>query len=134
MKQTGLTLIEVLIASVILFMTLGLVATVFQQSLGMQQRAIKHLAAAEQFPSLVSQIRFELEQQKTEGSIELNAQRYQWQATELKRAKELSSVDENGQDYLGNIGMLVLFNVTVTSQNGGTGFEFRQAIWLNSEV
>ena len=64
MKQTGLTLIEVLIASVILFMTLGLVATVFQQSLGMQQRAVKHLAAAEQFPSIVSQVRFELEQEK----------------------------------------------------------------------
>lgn len=71
MKQTGLTLIEVLIASVILFMTLGLVASVFQQNLQMQQRAIKHLAAAEYFPSVVSQIRFDLEHAKLEGSIRL---------------------------------------------------------------
>jgi type II secretory pathway pseudopilin PulG len=134
MKQTGLTLIEVLIASVILFMTLGLVATVFQQSLGMQQRAVKHLAAAEQFPSIISQVRFELEQEKTEGLIELNAQRYKWLATELSRAKEISSVDENGLDYLGNIGMLILFNVEVSPEDGGTGFEFRQAIWVKSEV
>lgn len=133
MKQTGLTLIEVLIASVILFMTLGLVASVFQQNLQMQQRAIKHLAAAEYFPSVVSQIRFDLEQDKREGSITLNSEVYQWQAVELSRAKEISSVDESGTDYLGNIGMLVLFNVTLTKENGGETIEFRQAIWLNSE-
>ena len=133
MRQTGLTLIEVLIASVILFMTLGLVASVFQQNLNMQQRAIKHLAAAEYFPSVVSQIRFDLEHDKREGSIALNSEVYQWQAAELSRAKEISSVDESGMDYLGNIGMLVLFNVTVAKEKGGETIEFRQAIWLNNE-
>ena len=134
MKQTGLTLIEVLIASVILFMTLGLVASVFSQNIAMQSRAISQLMVADDFNSLVTQIRFELSNEEVSGHIEHNGRRYYWEATELRRAKEISSIDEESSGYLGNIGMLVLFNIAVTPETGGGAFEFRQAIWQNKEV
>jgi hypothetical protein len=134
MKQAGLTLIEVLIASVILFMTLGLVASVFQQNIAMQSRAIGHLQVADDYNSLVAQIRFELGNDKVDGEIEHNGRRYQWLATEVSRAKEISSLDEESTGYMGNIGMLVLFNIAVTPEVGSGAFEFRQAIWQNKEV
>lgn len=138
MKRTsaGLTLIEVLIASVLLFMSLGLVATAYQQYQIMQSKAGRYLDSAADFDSIVSQISFDLRSGKVDGITDSGA--YSWTAQEIKRAKEIANIDEEGGDFNGSIGVLVLFEVVVTYQDNSKSdeaaeaFTYRQAVWLKS--
>lgn len=135
--SAGLTLIEVLIASVLLFMSLGLVATGYQQYQLMQGKAMRYLDSAGDFDSIVSQIHFDLRAGKVEGKTDSSA--YVWKAKELKRAKEIANIDEESGEFNGNIGMLVLFEVEVSYQgnsadeDAGAAFTYRQAVWLKNE-
>lgn len=134
--SAGLTLIEVLIASVLLFMSLGLVATAYQQYQMMQSKALGYLDSAADFDSIVSQISFDLRTGKLEGTTESGA--FVWKAIELKRAKEIANIDAESGEYNGNIGVLVLYEVEVSFQgssaNDGAGkaFSYRQAVWLKN--
>lgn len=134
--SAGLTLIEVLIASVLLFMSLGLVATGYQQYQLMQGKALRYLDSASDYDSIVSQIHFDLRAGKVEGKTDSGS--YVWKAQELKRAKEIANIDAESGEFNGNIGMLVLFEVAVSYQgnsaneDAGAAFTYRQAVWLKN--
>lgn len=127
-KQHGLTLIEVLIASIILFMTLGLVAVVFQQNFATQIQAGKYITSLADYNSLQAQIRFELEQGHVKGSITTANTNYSWEAKKLKQAPELLGFSPETGNAETAIGVLTLFNVIVSNESALT-YEFRQTIW-----
>lgn len=130
-KHNGLTLIEVLIASIILFMTLGLVAVVFQQNFATQMQSVKYINSLADYNSVQANIRFELEQGKVKGNISTVNNQYSWQAEVLNKAPELLGYSpETGAAETAN-GVLVLFNVTITSDSAIT-YDIRQTIWQTS--
>lgn len=79
-KHAGLTLIEVLIASLILTMALGVASVVFQQNDIQQRQAERLLLRATQLDSVVNRIRYELQQGAVQGEWQLSDIPYQWQA------------------------------------------------------
>jgi len=127
-KQNGLTLIEVLIASLLLFLSLGVVATVFQQSFMTQAQAEKYLNQLADYNSLVAEIRFRLEQQELSGTITTPAGDYSWNAIEERKGQELSSISLENFEASGGVGMLVLYRVEV-EYNEKILFEIKQAVW-----
>lgn len=127
-KQYGLTLIEVLIASIILFMTLGLVAVVFQQNFATQIQAGKYIASLSDYSSLQAQIRYELEQGRFKGSVTTATAQYNWEAKKLKQAPEILGFSPETGNAETAIGVLTLFNVIVSTDTALT-YEFRQTVW-----
>ncbi|MFW1118312.1 PilW family protein, partial [Vibrio parahaemolyticus] len=59
-KQKGMTLIESLVAAVILFMVIGLAATVFQHSALLQTRVLKQIEKQEIVDFTMRNVRFAL--------------------------------------------------------------------------
>ena len=127
-RQNGLTLIEVLIASLLLFMSLGVVATVFQQSFMTQAQAEKYVNQLADYSSLVAEIRFRLEQQELEGTITTSTGQYSWRAVVEKKGQELSSISLENFEAAGGVGQLVLYRVEVEF-NESILFEVKQAVW-----
>jgi len=131
-KQRGLSLIEVLIASIILFMSLGLIAVIFQQNFDTQRRAQLYLQDAQEYPSVLAQVRFELEQGTKNGEIESALGVYRWQAEALESAVEVEYINPESGLPQGGTGLLNLFEITVENEQTHHGYSFRQAVWLNS--
>lgn len=127
-KQNGLTLIEVLIASLLLFISLGVVATVFQQSFITQAQAEKYVNQLADYSSLLAEIRFRLEQQELAGSISTPAGEYKWRAVAEKKGQELASISLENFEAAGGAGQLVLYRVEV-EYNESILFEVKQAVW-----
>jgi Tfp pilus assembly protein PilV len=127
-KQNGLTLIEVLIASLLLFLSLGVVATVFQQSFMTQAQAEKYMNQLADYQSLLAEIRFQLEQQSLTGEISTPSGAYRWRAVAEKRGQELSSISLENFEASGGAGQLVLYRVEVEF-NDAIIFEVKQAVW-----
>lgn len=130
-KYSGLTLIEVLIASIILFMSLGLVAVIFQQNISTQLQSSRYIKKLADYPSVQAQLRFELESGKRKGDIERQGLLYSWKAERLATGQELVSFSPETGNREGNPGMLVLYLVTI-STGFGTDIEVKQAVWQNS--
>lgn len=127
-----MTLIEVLIASIILFMVLGLVGVVYQQNYDTQRRTQQYLNEARAVQSLMAAIRFALLQGQVEGKLKSIGMSYQWKATLVEAKSEVSSISpETGLPENG-IGKLNLFNILVTNDETQHDFEFKQAIWLSN--
>lgn len=132
-QQNGLVLIEVLIASLILFLSLAVVATVFQQSFMTQAQADRYLLQLSDYNSLVAEIRFNLEQQQLKGDISTPVGTYHWQASVLEQGKELSSISVETLESVGSDGVLVLYDVQVTLKEHII-FNVKQAVWHPNAV
>lgn len=131
-KHSGLTLIEVLIASMILFMALGLVSSVFQQNLRSQMQANKYLLATQSYMSIQAEIRFNLEQGTSEGTIQTPAGPFTWTAELQEQRQELADLSpETAPGAVG--GTLRLYNITVVTESQFS-FEFKQAVWSDKLV
>jgi len=127
-----MTLIEVLIASIILFMVLGLVGVVYQQNYDTQRRTQQYLKEARAVQSLMAAIRFALQQGEVAGKLKMIGMSYQWKATLIEAKPEINSISpETGLPENG-IGKLNLFNIVVTNDETKHDFEFKQAIWLSN--
>ena len=131
-RQNGLTLIEVLVASLLLFVSLGVVSIIFQQNIFTQSQAVKYFDALEHFPSIQAQIRFELEQGHMQGQLKLGEQEYQWQASVIQQGMELIGVSPETGQQEGTTGILQLINISVTAPNN-LEFEMKHTRWQNNE-
>lgn len=131
-QQNGLTLIEVLIASLLLFVSLAVVSVIFQQNLATQAQAAKYFAALEHFPSIQAQIRFEIEQGRMQGEMAYANEQYKWQAEVTQQGRELTGVSPETGQQEGTSGILQLITIKVTAPNN-IEFEMKQTRWQNSE-
>lgn len=131
--QAGLTLIEVLIASLILFMSLAVVSAIFRQNLDTQQRALLYLTHSERFPNLLTQIRFRLESGERSGQIAVGEQTYSWQATELKQAAAVGVADPETMVITSDGSRMVMWEIELL-ENERSIWRVQQAIWADNKA
>ncbi len=115
-KQSGLTLIEVLIASVILFMVIALVTVAYQQNYQSQLKAIGWIDTAAEFRSDLTRVRFQFAQGQRKGDWTTPTGKRYWQATELKRAAGIMVLDPENSAAQTDTSQYVLYEITVTNE------------------
>ena len=133
--QIGLTLIEVLIASMILFMTLGVVSAIFQQNIASQQLALKYVSVLDDYSSVVARINFQLETtEQRAGSMQFADDNvYEWSASVVSSASGLTQYSPEAGAAETAQGVYILYEVTVTDSKDFS-FNFRQLVWKSSAV
>lgn len=127
----GFTLIEVLIAGVILFTAIGLVYGSFSQSVLNTEKAQKVIELNGVLPVIASKIKTEinnsLEQKLTKGDGVIANHRYSWDSHEIKQAPILERANSDGRSGVNII--LLEVNVVIYSQNSTKRFSFKETLW-----
>ncbi|MCF2862038.1 prepilin-type N-terminal cleavage/methylation domain-containing protein [Pseudoalteromonas sp. MM17-2] len=130
-KAQGMTLIEVLIASLILFIAISAMTFVMRSSLlheGRLNRAVELGLVAE---LLKDQITYEYtQQQQTQGQWRFKARNYQWQVSELEHKPAQRFISSEGQSDTPESGHIVLYQVRVYIETQETPLlEYRDVYW-----
>lgn len=133
MKQHGLTLIEVLVASVILFMALGVAAVIFQHHSLAQLQASRYLTLAELNPSVMATVEFELNQGQTEGEFQLGQHEFSWRTSSSHTKHIIGSFDEGSGGFSTNAGQVALHDVEVKHESSDYHYQFQVLVWLDSQ-
>jgi len=100
-KNSGFTLIEVMVAAVILFSVIASVSMIYRGAFISSQKANNNIEISGVLPSILATLRFDIRQQGNSSLTELNKQgnvwgiNYQWQAQLIafKSAPEKFDVD-----------------------------------------
>ena len=100
-KQKGFTLIEVMVAAVILFSVIASVSMIYRGAFISSEKANNHVEIAGVLPSILASLRYDIRQQGNSASTELSQQgstwnvNYHWQAKliDFKSAPEKFDVD-----------------------------------------
>lgn len=121
-RNQGFTLIEVLIASMILFLFLAIAAQAFNQSAMASRKAERAVKVAAVVPLLVENIRHEIVAAKSEvgqsGGGSLFDMAYQWQAKLLSRARPPKRFDPDEMAFKEYDERYNLWQVDVTISSG----------------
>lgn len=129
-QQKGLTLIEVLIASTILFMAIGLAASVFQQNLLLQRKVLDQLEQAQLQQVVSRNILFQLEQKKLSGKEVVNLIEISWEANVEKKAAFIDSYSFDTEKYSSGLGDVTVYVITLSSEHWpGWSVEYKESIW-----
>jgi type II secretory pathway pseudopilin PulG len=116
----GFTLVEILVASVILFTCLGAAAISYNTAVNLAQKLDETIAVSSAMPRIREQIKTQLFQGTLSGTIVHPGDPViLWQAAERQSAFTLSTVDES-PDRLFEPGRfrLILYTVTLTGRSG----------------
>lgn len=131
-REQGFTLVEVLIASVLLFTSLGLVYSAFSQSVINTEKAQKIIKLNGAFPLVVSKIKSELnneiDESKREGTGVISDVVYQWSSKPVKESPllELETNDFNSQS---NSVQLIEVSVVMKVADIERQFSFKETVW-----
>ncbi|MFN4055643.1 MAG: type II secretion system protein [Alishewanella aestuarii] len=132
-RSRGLTLIEVLVASVILFSALGLVATVFQYNLHSQSRLLRQLEQIENFASLKAQIHYSLSKGERQGTVSLGDVELSWQATAIRAAAPITSYDFENDREVATAEQMLLLQVDLVFSGSERQLSYKEALWQNKQ-
>lgn len=130
-KQTGMTLIEVLIASLILFIAIGTIAGVHRVLNHYQRLSQADYALLLNQQSFFDYLSYALEQKIYSGNYEIGEFSLTWSATLNKREKVLKSWEpefgeESNYSYYGSV---ALYDVSYFLENySGKLFEVTQLV------
>lgn len=129
-QQKGLTLIEVLIASMILFMAIGLAASVFQQNLLLQRKVLNQLEQTQLQQVVTRNVLFQLEQKKLSGKEVVNLVEINWKADVEKKAAFIDSYSFDTEKYSADLGHVTVYIITLTSEHWPDwSVEYKESIW-----
>ncbi|MET2847609.1 type II secretion system protein [Vibrio owensii] len=85
-KQTGFTLIEALVASMILFAVVTSMSMLYQGTLKAEYKAKQAIESASVVPFVLDQIRYQIRYEKAkQGEGTFQGVYFQWEASELER-------------------------------------------------
>ena len=126
-KQMGMTLIEVLIAAIILFMAIGLVSSAFQQSIMLQQRVSKQQERMNLAQWIKPIIEFELGQGKIRGSEFFFEKKVSWEAKKEDKKQFVDSFSDD-EGYVAGRGYVSIYLVDV-HYNDTQLLQFKKTIW-----
>jgi len=134
MKNNGFTLVEVLIASTILFAVLVTVSVSFQSAKENSQKADTVLRLLQPLPAIQSQIRAELQVgvgRDTQGSGNLLGVHYEWRGNIIKSAPPPAQFQLETNDYLTYRDRFFLYQITLTltSLNYHREFSYTELAW-----
>ena len=125
-----MTVIEVLVASLILFMAIGLSASVFRQS-SLLQLKLNNQLNVDELRSLVQPlVRFELEQGHTEGAFVLKGKTINWVAEAESNAEFVSGYNPDAPTPLQTYGRVWVYRIDIRyPEKLKPEFSFRELIW-----
>lgn len=126
-KQAGMTLIEVLIAALILFMAIGLVSSAFQQALMLQRKVVDQKDTVQVTQWIRPVIEFELENGRTRGVEEYLGTTLSWEASLIEKKQFVDSFGES-ESYVAGRGFVSLYQVSVL-QEDSLLLEFKEVLW-----
>lgn len=112
--QRGLTLLETLIAALLLFTALSLVTLAYRNATITSLKAEAVIARSQSVPNIVEIIREQLERGVQKGAGELNGQRYNWQAKVLQRRNVVGGYDVSAQQPRQESTVLNLLEIQLT--------------------
>ncbi len=134
-KSAGFTLVEVLIAAVILFSALAITADIYKASSFTANRVTQKANYYQATPGVISTIKSEIralsKQQKLaeySGEFISAGVEYQWQATRTSFKSRVKGVDESFEPPL----QFGLYTITVLARQGERTpetFSFKAATW-----
>ena len=132
-RAQGFSLLEVLVASIILFMFLAMAAQAFRQASISSMKAERSAKVAAVMPLLVEGVRQQLFKASIgstpTGSGELQGIGYQWQAVLSQRSGATRSFDENRLQFVKQADRYNLWDVTLTLQ-----LDSYQREWIYEEL
>lgn len=128
-KMKGFTLIEVLIASVILFMAIALVSMAYRGGLQAEAAAEKHVFKAVVLGFIEEAIKEEIRERpnKTAGEGTWGRFEYSWQVTDIKEKWSQAGVDieSNAEVQFGRKMFLHYINIEINNVE----YEFTHLTW-----
>ncbi|MBZ9610285.1 PulJ/GspJ family protein [Rheinheimera maricola] len=131
-KQSGLTLIEVLIASLILFMVLGVAASFFQQQVLVQRQSQRYVQLAAQQNNILNRIQFSFREGVNEGEIIVGNSKYNWKATAVVKRSQYGGAGEGFSTQSSRI--VTLYNIEVQGETASANYQFRLVRWNDKAV
>ena len=136
-KSTGFTLIEVMVASVILFASIAVVSVVYRGAFISSEKANTHIKVSGMLPSILATIREDIRQQGNSTSIELQHQstawqiKYRWQASLLKQKAAQPIFDPDLGEMTSPPQKFKLWAVQLTLEYGNLtqNYQFNELSW-----
>ncbi|EGR2190285.1 PilW family protein [Vibrio parahaemolyticus] len=130
-KQKGMTLIESLVAAVILFMVIGLAATVFQHSALLQTRVLKQIEKQEIVDFTMRNVRFALEQGQVQGQFQFYGAVVQWSAKAVEELPYITHFDsDEGVNKKGE-GKVVQYQILASVDSiKNWELSYEEVVWL----
>jgi type II secretory pathway component PulJ len=139
-SELGFTLIEILVASVILFASLALISMIYRGAYLSSEKATRHVNISKVIPAVLSTIEYEIQQHSLTSSATKIMQEsrawdvhYKWQASiiESKAAPSRYDVDEGKFTTEPEKYKLWLVNLTLTSQGLTKEYSFKEVSWTS---
>ena len=136
--QKGFTLVEVLVASVIMFSALVLGTLAYRTSINAMERVTANVLIADSLPAIMAEIKTGLMAQADHGDGHYGETiTYSWRSKEIKSARNISSSYNEftgGLDY-GRFQLILSdIHLTVTCAGDGrgkkAGYDYRELSWL----
>lgn len=136
-RQQGFTLIEVLIASVILFAAIGLAVVAYQSSNKSMQSAEDTLTMLRPLPIMLDTIEQQLRgvpNQKHEGGGEALGVTFRWQATPVKAYPPRPRFDPDKAEFIQYPVRFVMYQVDLNLQLGNKdrSFSYQKLGWIEA--
>ena len=130
-RQNGLTLIEVLIAAMLLFVLLGLASVIFQQSVLVQDQSVKYAQFAIDQETVINRIRMAIDSGEYTGELSIGANAYQWSASQIASASTIVGAADN-LSLMTSEQPITLYEVMVSGVGNPATYQFRIVQWQNS--
>lgn len=129
-KEKGLTLIEVLIASMILFMAIGLAASVFQQNLLLQRKVLDKLEQTQLQQVITRRIQFQLEQGNFSGREESRNIMVDWKAEVEKSSSFIENYNSDTDYSYDGRGIVTIYLITLNSSDlPSWELKYKESLW-----
>ncbi|MDX2370002.1 MAG: prepilin-type N-terminal cleavage/methylation domain-containing protein [Colwellia sp.] len=138
-KDNGFTLIEVLVASVILFASIATVSMIYRGAFLSSEQANKHVNISGVMPSLLANVRSDIRTQGNTFESQLGDQgnawsvQYQWQANLVQHKSAPQRLDVDTGDYVNPPikYKLWLVELDVQYQSISKHYQFYEMSWSN---
>lgn len=138
-KNTGFTLIEVMVASVILFASIAVVSVIYRGAFISSQKAEQHVEMSGVLPAVLANIRDEIRVKGDTDLTELSGQsamwkiKYQWQANliTIKAGAATFSPESGLMETSKPRYKFWQVNLTLTSKSITKQYTFNEVSWLN---
>lgn len=131
-NQQGLTLIEVLIASMILFISIGLTSSIFQHGFLLQNRVFEQINIESKKNEIINNIRFSLEQGDLLGTIHFSDLDVEWEVISIEQQRPFRFYNielEQAEFALGEMKLMTINYSILNSDDVIKSHEYRELIW-----
>lgn len=136
-RNKGFTLIEVMIAAVIIFSALGLGMLAYRTSLTAVDKITANVHIADALPPIMAAVKTEILEHKNQGQGHYgNSIAYVWNSKAIRSSKNILSAYDEATDGLEYGRFQVVLNnikLTVTYEKDGSKkealFEYRELLW-----